>query len=103
MKILIDIPEQYLKLIHSDSPINLVSMSGFLNFVRNGIVLDELTNGEVIQKMFPDATISFEEEWDSYDNGDICHPYVETFVNVDFGYGEVLGFSLEWWNRKWGE
>lgn len=70
---------------------------------HGGIVLDGLTNGEVIQKMFPDVTISFEEEWDSYDNGDICHPYVERFVNVDFGYEQIITFNLEWWNRKWGE
>lgn len=73
------------------------------SFLHCATCLDGLTNGEVIMKMFPEAKINFVEEWDSYDNGDICHPYVETFVNVDFGYGEVLGFSLEWWNRKWGE
>lgn len=103
MKTLIDIPEQYLKLIHSDSPINWVCMSGVLKFIRNGIILDGLTNGEVIQKMFPDAEVSFVEEWDSYDNGDICHPYLERFVNVEFEHEQTLTFSLDWWNRKWGE
>lgn len=73
------------------------------SFLHCATCLDGLTNGEVIQRMFPDATISFEEEWDSYDNGDICHPYVERFVNVDFGYEQIITFNLEWWNRKWGE
>lgn len=67
------------------------------------LIKPSVTNGEVIQTMFPDVTISFEEEWDSYDNGDICHPYVERFVNVDFGYEQIITFNLEWWNRKWGE
>lgn len=75
-KVLIDIPEQYLKLIHSDSPINWLSMAGFLNFIRNGIVLDELTNGEVFHKVFPDVDV----------DGDIM-----------FWHG------VDWWNRKWGE
>lgn len=87
-KVLIDIPEQYLKLIHSDSPINWVSMSGFLNFVRNGIVLDGLTNGEVIKKMFPHYDIEIDEH----------KGYVRVFYE-DF----YTTYPLAWWNRKWGE
>lgn len=78
-KVLIDMPEQYLKLIHSDSPINLVSMSGFLNFVRNGIALDGLTNGEVMRKIFNMSLDDFQHTW---------------------GGGD---YTNEWWNRKWGE
>ena len=73
------------------------------SFLHCATCLDGLTNGEIIQKIFPDAKISFEEEWDSYDDGDFCNSYVERFVNVEFEHAQTLTFSLDWWNRKWGE
>ena len=54
--------------------------------IRNGTPLSGLTNGEVIQKMFPEAEVKI--------NGFI--------VDVIF---EMFEFHVEesWWDRKWGE
>lgn len=65
-----------------------------VNVLNRCVEMSEgVTNGEVIQKMFPNAKILYIDEWE----------HEKAWVNVDFGHGEVLGFSLEWWNRKWGE
>lgn len=61
---------------------------------------DNPTNGEVMQKMFPELKVRYIDEWD---DGNSKLLYRRAFVNVDFGHGEMLGFSLEWWNRKRGE
>ncbi len=71
------------------------------SFLHCATCLDGLTNGEVIQKMFPDAKILYIDEWEDYNNTHSLNK--KAWVKVDFGYGEVLGFSLEWWNRKWGK
>lgn len=74
MKVLIDIPE-----IPKNDHQRWVLTHG-------GIVLDGLTNGEVIQKMFPDAKIT-EETYVVFMNIEECnHP-----------------FDKAWWNAKWGE
>lgn len=70
------------------------------SFLHCATCLDGLTNGEVIQKMFPELKVRYIDEWD---DGNSKLLYRRAFVNVDFGHGEMLGFSLEWWNRKWGE
>lgn len=89
MKVLIDIPN-----IPKNDHQRWVLSHG-------GIVLDGLTNGEIMQKAFPKAKILYIDEWEDYNNTHSL--YKKAWVKVDFGYGEVLGFSLDWWNAKWGE
>ena len=75
-KVLIDIPEEDYKrctIMASD--------------IRNGIVLDGLTNGEIIQKMFPNAKVTIDG----------------TTVCLKFEYYHEIWFDLDWWNGKWGE
>lgn len=56
------------------------------SFLHCATCLDGLTNGEVIQKMFPNAKIT-EETYVVFANIEECnHP-----------------FDKAWWNRKWGE
>ena len=54
--------------------------------IQNGLVLNEMTNGEVIQALFPEAEIEI--------NGFI----VEVQLNA-------FGFNVEktWWDAKYGE
>lgn len=56
----------------------------FLIALESGIVLDGLTNGEVIMEMFPDAKIT-QESYVVFAHIEECnHP-----------------FDKAWWNRKW--
>lgn len=61
--------------------------------VANGIVLDGLTNGEVIQKMFPKAEIVKKTKYD----------YVYWYVTIGHECGSSWEINDDWWNRKWGE
>lgn len=77
-KVLIDVPEtfKYFKQCRS----------AMAKAIDSGIVFDGLTNGEIIQKMFPYAKIT-EESYVVFVNIEECnHP-----------------FDKAWWNRKWGE
>ena len=90
-KVLIDIPKEWRK----------CKISFVKDCIANGTPLDGLTNGEIIQTAFPKAKILYIDEWEDYNNTHSL--YKKAWVKVDFGYGEVLGFSLDWWNSKWGE
>lgn len=61
------------------------------SFLHVGTCLDGLTNGEVIQKIFPDAKVS---NIDTFGN-----PHLYILVGLD----RVTEFTADWWNRKWGE
>ena len=80
MKVLIDVPEnfKYFKQCRH----------AMASAIDKGIVLDGLTNGEVIQKMFP------------------CYN-VEVYPNVGYVLVFCEDFSItypfDWWNRRWGE
>lgn len=88
MKVLIDIPERMNELIHGDSQIDLMDMSHILYTIENGIVLDGLTNGEVLMKMFPQMKVT----------------HTSNHVGlIDTDLDEFTDFRLEWWKRKWGE
>ena len=52
MKVLIDIPGNKLEWIRKKVYPNYID-----NAIKNGIVIDGLTNGEVMQKMFPNLHI----------------------------------------------
>ena len=56
--------------------------------IADSIVLGELTNGEVIQKMFPQMTVVEE----------LTYAIVVKFYKDGF----CLQFDLAWWNRTWG-
>lgn len=58
-----------------------------LEGLKNGIVLDGLTNGEVIRKMFSNAKVAIDG----------------TTVCLKFEYYHEIWFDLDWWNAKWGE
>mgnify|MGYP007092161685 CR=1 FL=1 len=94
-KVLIDISEEELKRMRANTN---KSSSDFV--ILNGTPLDGLTNGEIIQKAFQKAKILYIDEWEDYNNSHSL--YKKAWVKVDFGYGEVLGLSLDWWNAKWG-
>lgn len=54
---------------------------------HGGIVLDGLTNGEVIQKMF--------EISDAHGGSSTMFAYTKD--------DKLLTADVDWWNRKWGE
>lgn len=53
--------------------------------IADSVVLDELTNGEVLMKMFPGAKITEETYVVFMDIEECNHP-----------------FDKAWWNSKWG-
>lgn len=90
-KVLIDMPDSFIKEhIESYEPGSLVDIA-VRNALKHGIVLDGLTNGEVMQKMFPQIEVRDSEVSDLH----IC---------VSFNPNEPWEwFDKDWWNRKWGE
>lgn len=83
MKLLLDIPKNKLEWIRKKVYPNYID-----NAIKNGIVLDNLTNGEVIKKMFPHCDIEIDEH----------KGYVRVFYENFY-----TTYPLAWWNRKWGE
>ena len=70
----------------SEEVVKLMEKGEAPSFLHCATCLDGLTNGEVIQKMFPEAKIT-EESYVVYAHIEECdHP-----------------FDKAWWNRKWGE
>lgn len=63
------------------------------SFLHCATCLDDLTNGEVILKMFPETKV---EE---------CYEDVEgnPHLYCVHGLNGVTYFTANWWNRKWGE
>lgn len=96
MKVLIDIPDKEYNRIKGKTEVNYSEM-----WIAEGTPLDGLTNGEVMQKMFPYLKPTYIDEWKDYNNTHSL--FAKAWVNVDFGDGKTLGFELLWWNRKWGE
>lgn len=88
-KVLIDMPERMGELIHSDSQIDWLDMSHILYVVRNGIALDGLTNGEVMQMLLSNAELHWTNE---------CEYGLRP---LDSNW--IIWFKGDWWNRKWGE
>lgn len=85
-KILIDVPDEVYERLYTINPMDIADQITIDMAIKHGIVLDGLTNGEVIQKMFPNAKIT-EETYVVFANIEECnHP-----------------FDKAWWNRKWGE
>jgi len=70
-----------------------------INILYNGTPLTDLTNGEVMKRMFPYAKVTHTEDWTPDNSKDL---FKREFVMVDFGEGSV-GFNSLWWNSKWGE
>lgn len=76
MKVLIDIPEEHYK-----------RCTVMASTIRDGIVLDDLTNGEVIQKIFKVS--------------DTSEGMATMFACTKDD--DMLTADIGWWNRKWGE
>lgn len=57
------------------------------SFLHCATCLDNLTNGEVIKKMFPHYDIEIDEH----------KGYVRVFYENFY-----TTYPLDWWNRKWG-
>lgn len=57
------------------------------SFLHCATCLDGLTNGEVMQKMFPKAKVTIDG----------------TTVCLKFEYYHEIWFDLDWWNGKWSE
>lgn len=85
MKVLIDIPKDTKGRL-SFGITYKSDVETLCKALSNGIALDGLTNGEVIQKMFPDAKFC-------------CAERLQTagLPRRD------ADFDLDFWNRKWGE
>ena len=83
-KVLIDIDESDYR--ESKSAVEIGFCTDLQEAVVNGIVLDGLTNGEKIQKIFPGAKF-------------YCTERLQTagLPRRD------ADFDLDFWNRKWGE
>ena len=84
MKLLIDVPDKEYNRIKSKSEVNYSEM-----WIAEGTPLTDLTNGEVLMKMFPKARCNT-DDWKNL---------------VWFGITEnnsVL-INKSWWNAKWGE
>lgn len=82
-KVLIDIPEtfKYFKQCRH----------AMANAIDNGIVLDNLTNGEVFKAIYPNMEVyKVSEDLD------------EIVVKLN-STSHYRWFRLSWWNRKWGE
>lgn len=92
MKVLIDIPEKlYTETKDFKNPFPSDLAYNLRMPVANGIVLDNLTNGEVVQMMCPNCEVK---------TGGIFAEvrYIDSYCDRD-----VTKFYLSWWNRKWGE
>ena len=83
MKVLIDMPEKEYNRIKGKTEVNYSEM-----WIAEGTPLDDLTNGEVMMKMFPNHTIFLTGNF---------------VLIVDKNDKTVGSFDLDWWNRKWGE
>ena len=95
-KVLIDIPDRIHYGITNGFTVNGSEASQIvLEAVKDGIVLDGLTNGEVIQKMFPEALVTRH-----YIGCDSIATISLHFKSIT---GYEMAFSESWWNRKWGE
>lgn len=92
-KVLIDIDESDYR--ESKSAVEIGFCTDLQEAVVNGIVLDGLTNGEVIQKMFPEALVTRH-----YIGCDSIATISLHFKSIT---GYEMAFSESWWNRKWGE
>ena len=93
MKTLIDIPDEVYKRLFTMKPMDLADQVTIDMAIKHGIILDNLTNGEVIQKMFPDAEIVKKTKYD----------YVYWYVTIGHECGSSWEINDDWWNRKWGE
>ena len=87
MKLIIDIPEENYKLICSDGRPFLDSYK----WIKNGTPIpDNVTNGDMIKSMFPDATIFNDDDAD----GDL------TCVTMRFDCGECLEY-VDFYDHFW--
>lgn len=83
-KVLIEVSKDILDNINE--PINDDALLRYI--IKNGIVLDGLTNGEVLMQMFPQMKVT----------------YTSNHVGlVDTDLDGFTDFRLDWWNAKWGE
>ena len=96
-KVLIDIPEHNLNVIK-----RFVGGDGFEelppriieDLIRSaylGIALDGLTNGEIMQKMFPNMEVEADEL------------FIEVRYLDSNNSNDIMQFYPDWWNSKWGE
>lgn len=87
MKRIVDVPEEdYMYCLREEEEELATELE---SAIANSVALNGLTNGEVLMKMFPDATITQKNK------------YV-VFLEID-RYGEPKLFDATWWNAKWGE
>ena len=98
MKLLIDIPQD-VRIAFTYGTFDKNDAYKMSEALINSIRLDNLTNGEVLMKMFPYAKVTHTEDWTPNNSKEL---FKREFVMVDFGeYG--VGFNSLWWNSKWGE
>ena len=86
MKLIIDISEEEYILAKKEDFSAVYNGNHIAKAVKNGISLEEKTNGEVIQTLFPEASVNR--------NGFIVEVELEAF-----------GFNVEddWWNTPYKE
>lgn len=61
--------------------------------IANGTPLTDLTNGEVIMKMFPNNRVDIV----------MGRVYFFTHDDEDEDFDEYVIFNLDWWNARYGE
>ena len=96
MKLIIDIPEDMFEWFKNGEIIDEYDKSALKQVFKNGIPLDGMTNGEVIQALFPKAKV-FKEE------SNIEYPYVDVFL---YSENDMNCYKKDWWNapyKKGGE
>lgn len=84
-KVLIEVSEDILNNINE--PIKDEDLLRYI--IRNGTPLDGLTNGEVIQMLFPKTALRRTSD---------CEYGLRP---LDSNW--IIWFKGDWWNRKWGE
>ena len=92
MKLIVDIKDNVYHAIHNGIVRNGGMESAIaMDAISSGIVLDGLTNGEAIQKTFPNNRVDIV----------MGKVYFFTHDDEDEDFDEFAVFNLDWWNSKW--
>ena len=89
MKLIIHIPEDLLENIKEDN-CSMRDMQTLLRIIKNGIPLNDKTNGDIIKALFPDCLISEGEN------------YVSFWYTKEEN-GRYVNFRKFWWEEPYKE
>ena len=89
-KIIVDIPEEEYNNFMFNESLDLDDGFDAVEYICNGIILDNVTNGDVIKAMFPNYRIQI-------GSGQVCLYYP---VTEEYG-GSWIKYDEEWWNAPY--